>query len=66
MIAFILAVVIASVIEIGMMIKKKQKKEIFVFTALAAVAIALGVLHFTAPYKFSIASFVLNLMGMKE
>lgn len=63
---FILAVVVASVIEIRMLIKRKQKKEAFVFATLAAIAIVLGVLHFNSPYKISIANYVLNLMGLKE
>ena len=63
---YIVAVLIVSFFEIKVMLKKKQKKSVAVFSGLALVAIALGVLYYAAPNKISLSMYVLNLLGLKE
>ncbi|MDD3767044.1 MAG: hypothetical protein PHF89_07640 [Eubacteriales bacterium] len=63
---YILAVIVTSFFEIKAMLKNKQKKAAAVFSVLALAAIALGVLHYAAPYKISVTMYILNLLGLKE
>ncbi|HPD01134.1 MAG TPA: hypothetical protein PLA01_07280 [Acetivibrio sp.] len=65
MIKLVIFVVILSFIEIKSMVKKQQKKEIFVYLGLAVISLALGLLYLSNPYRTSLAQHMLRLIGQE-
>ena len=53
------------ILDIRAMVKAKQKKELFSYLSLTLIALTIGLLYLSNPYRNSISYYVLKLLGIE-
>lgn len=59
----IVLVILVSVYEVWVMVKKKQMKEIIAFLIITVLCLSLGFFYLSNPYRESLAMKMLKLIG---
>lgn len=66
MILLSIIVVVVSIFEIMILLKKKLKKELILYLCMAAITLAFGYFYLSNPYRSSFTNVILNLLGVKH
>ncbi|MCG8483562.1 MAG: hypothetical protein MJA31_09665 [Clostridia bacterium] len=65
MIAFIIFIVLLSIIEVYTMKKNQLKRELILYSVIALITLVYGIIYFSNPYQYSFSKVIIDILKLK-